>query len=274
MARQARKIGQSGLYHVMLRGNEKKDIFKDKEDKHKILNVISDKKKESEFLLYAYCIMSNHLHLLIKENVEPLSLAMKRIGVSYASYYNKKHDRVGHVFQGRFKSENVEDDRYLLSVIRYIHNNPLEANISTREGYQWSSYNAYIGQKSELISEIEIEEILGMFSNNKRRASLKFAEFSKKESELKHLDIEERQNTMDKKETALYFSRYLEDKGLNGEDLKTKDNIQMRNDIVKELKALSGLSNRILEELTGINRETIRKIINCQGDGSFGNLGW
>ena len=128
----------------MLRGNERKDIFIDNEDKEKLIKIILHKKADETFKLYAYCIMDNHLHLIVKEQKETISQIIKKIAISYAYYFNNKYKRVGHLFQDRYKSETIEDEPYLLSVIRYIHNNPEKAGITKKEKYKWSSYSNYM----------------------------------------------------------------------------------------------------------------------------------
>lgn len=131
MPRQARILNEKNVYHVMLRGNNREKIFIDNEDKQRIIETIRLKKKDREFFLYAYCVMDNHIHLVIREGEDSLSRIVKRIGVSYAYYFNKKYNRIGHVFQGRFKSENIEDDKYLLCAIRYVHRNPVKAGLGS-----------------------------------------------------------------------------------------------------------------------------------------------
>lgn len=123
MSRRARKLVDSGTYHIMLRGIEKKYIFIDDEDKQRIIDTILRKREMDGFKLYSYCIMDNHIHLLIKENKETISKTIKRIGTSYAYYFNKKYNRIGHLFQDRFRSEAINDDAQILTAIRYIHNN-------------------------------------------------------------------------------------------------------------------------------------------------------
>jgi len=105
----------------MLRGNEKKDIFNSNADKQRFLETVFEKKQENRFYLHAFCLMNNHVHLMISEGVEDVATVMKRINVSYVYYFNNKYKRVGHLFQDRFKSEVVEQERYLLALVRYIH---------------------------------------------------------------------------------------------------------------------------------------------------------
>lgn len=141
MPRNARKQSESGIFHIMLRGIDRQVIFQDDEDCEKYLQSLSDCQKVSGFTLYAYCLMGNHVHLLIQEGQEPLSQIFKRLGVRYVYWYNWKYKRTGHLFQDRFKSEPVEDDTYFLAVLRYVYQNPVKAGLCKKpEEYPWSSY--------------------------------------------------------------------------------------------------------------------------------------
>lgn len=145
MPRQARKRAESGIYHIMLRGINQQQIFEDEEDNHKFLQLLNECKEISGFKLLAYCLMGNHIHLLIREGAEPLEQVFKRIGSRFVYWYNVKYQRVGHLFQDRFKSEPVDNDSYLLTVIRYIHQNPVKAGICAKpEGYPYSSWQEYL----------------------------------------------------------------------------------------------------------------------------------
>lgn len=104
--------------------------------------------------------MDNHVHLLMSEGTEEISKIMKRINVSYAYYFNQKYGRIGHLFQDRFKSEGIEDDTYLLAATRYIHNNPVRANIVKHAGeYKWSSYGIYINHQKDFHGVIHKETV-------------------------------------------------------------------------------------------------------------------
>jgi len=145
MPRQARKRAESGIYHIMLRGVNQQQIFEDEEDNQKFLQILGECKEISGFRLLAYCLMGNHIHLLLKERQEPLEQVFKRIGGRFVYWYNIKYQRVGHLFQDRFKSEPVDNDAYLLTVIRYIHQNPVQAGICERpEDYPFSSWREYL----------------------------------------------------------------------------------------------------------------------------------
>jgi putative transposase len=129
MARKERKKSRSGIYHIMLRGINRQTIFEDEEDKRKFLETLKKYKDVSKYQLYSYCLMDNHVHLLIREMDETIAEAIKRISSSYVYWYNLKYERVGHLFQERFKSERVESEVYFLTVLRYIHQNPLKAGL-------------------------------------------------------------------------------------------------------------------------------------------------
>ena len=146
-----RLISASGIYHVMLRGNNRQRIFENDEDYRYFLEITNRNRKQSGFLLYAWCLLPNHIHLLLKEKSEPVSLTIQRIEVSFISWYNRKYDRTGHLFQGRFRSEVVEDSNYFLKVIRYIHMNPVKAGLcETPDVYPYSSFAHYFcGNVSE-----------------------------------------------------------------------------------------------------------------------------
>ena len=140
MPRLPRQKSESGIYHIMLRGINQQTIFEDEEDYLKFIETLKEYKAVSGYKVFAYCLMSNHIHILIKVEKEDLDLIMKRIGGSYVYWYNWKYYRKGHLFQDRFKSEVVEDDAYFLTVLRYIHQNPVKAGIIKNiDQYKYSS---------------------------------------------------------------------------------------------------------------------------------------
>jgi REP element-mobilizing transposase RayT len=160
MPRQERKKSGTGIYHVMLRGINRQDVFEDEEDYLQMiacLQGIAERRDENGVpveplcILYAYCLMSNHLHLLVREQTEDISSVMKRLGIAYAYYFNKKYQRSGHLFQDRFRSEPVNTMEYFVTLLRYIHQNPVKAKIvpSPRD-YLWSSFHEYSGTSTSL----------------------------------------------------------------------------------------------------------------------------
>ena len=135
----------------MLRGIDRQLIFEDSEDCFRFLDIVQECQELCGFKLYAYCLMGNHVHLLLRVQEVGLETIFKRIGGRYVYYYNVKYQRVGHLFQDRFKSEPVDDDVYFLTVLRYIHQNPVKAKICAKVAeYPFSSFGEYL-HKSRLI---------------------------------------------------------------------------------------------------------------------------
>ncbi|MDY6973082.1 MAG: transposase [Thermodesulfobacteriota bacterium] len=135
---------EGGLYHILSRGNERKEIFYDDQDHQLFLKTIGEMSERFEVDVYAYVLMGNHYHILLKTNRANLSKAMQWIGLTYTRRFNLRHFRAGHLFQGRFKSIIVQNDAYLMRLSCYIHRNPLRAGIVERlADYRWSSYKAY-----------------------------------------------------------------------------------------------------------------------------------
>jgi len=165
MARPYRLQAEHCLYHITSRGDDRKKIFVNERDYRKFLEYLRTAKKMFQFHLCAYCLMGNHYHLLIETTLPNLSKIMQYINTAYTIYYNTKHKRCGHLFQGRFKSIIVEADSYFSELTRYIHLNPIKAKIAdSPEKYPWSSYNAYLDNKTEdfMIDKDRIKELLAM----------------------------------------------------------------------------------------------------------------
>lgn len=150
MARRARRISSTKIYHIVFRGLNKQDIFYDETDYRKLLVKLIELKKELDFKVYAYCLMTNHVHLLIKEKeYGDISIIMKRLLISYVQYFNKRYERIGKLTNGRYLSREVKDDAYILNLIRYIHQNPVKIGLSIN--YKWSSYNEYVECRDKLV---------------------------------------------------------------------------------------------------------------------------
>jgi REP element-mobilizing transposase RayT len=183
MPRKARRVAQSGIYHVMMRGINHQQIFEEDEDYRVFLRILRKCKNISGFKILAYCLMGNHIHLLIKEDEEKLELIFKRIGVRFVKWYNQKYQRCGHLFQDRFKSEVVDDERYLITVAGYIHQNPVKAGICKKaDEYPYSSYKEYLKYPS-LVDMDYVESLVT------REA---IVSYSKARIEEKCLEIEEK----------------------------------------------------------------------------------
>ncbi|MFZ5944768.1 MAG: transposase [Bacillota bacterium] len=176
MARRLRIEFPGALFHVICRGNNGEDILKHNADKQHYLELITKYKKRYNFKLFAYCIMDNHIHLLIETGEVPLSKIMQGIQQSFTQRYNKKYQRTGHVFQQRYKAQLCDKESYLLELIKYIHNNPVKAGIST-PNYSWSSHNNY--SKGEDNQLVEVDFVLKTLSENRSRAIKIYNEYLK-----------------------------------------------------------------------------------------------
>ncbi|MCS6103248.1 transposase [Clostridium botulinum] len=168
---------EGAIYHITTRGNRRSKIFLDEQDFRVYLNKLEDSLNYYDYLNYeliSYCLMSNHVHLIIKTGKEPLTRIMGRLNSTYTKYFNKKYNYIGHLFQSRYFSELIKDDKQILEASRYIHLNPVRANIVKKpEYYKWSSYSMFIGKTSK--KTINPEIILDYFS--KRNRDILYKEF-------------------------------------------------------------------------------------------------
>lgn len=253
MPRVARQRSSTGIYHIMMRGINRQTIFTDEEDNQRFIDTLQRFRKTCGYELYAYCLMGNHLHILLKEGSEPIGISMRRLISSYAIWYNKKHDRVGYLFQDRFKSEPVEDDVYFLTVIRYILQNPLKAEIVSQVGeYKWSNYNDYIKENNKTDTTFA----LSLFHQDKEKSRPEFIEFVNQINEDKCLDIPEKEPPNDAEAIIIIKKHY---DVADTMDIQKLDS-HKRNICLKELKEAHGLTIRQIERLTGVNRGIVQRI--------------
>jgi len=147
MARPLRIEYPGAFYHVTSRGNERREIFRDDKDRQRFLSYLETAVARYKAVIHVYCLMSNHYHLLLSTPEGNLSQILRHINGGYTAYFNKRHNRAGHLFQGRYKAILVDADTYAGELSRYIHLNPMRASIAPKpDHYQWSSYAAYSGK--------------------------------------------------------------------------------------------------------------------------------
>jgi REP-associated tyrosine transposase len=176
MARKPRIEFEGAFYHVITRGNQRQKIFRDKEDFGKYLELLSRYKDLYKYRLYAYVLMNNHVHLLVETGQTPLSKILQGINQSYTGRFNRKYGTVGHLFQGRYKAILCDRDSYLLSLVKYIHLNPVRARlVKTPEEYQWSSHRTYIKPSGKSI--VDEDQVLRLFSEDKGMARKLYGEY-------------------------------------------------------------------------------------------------
>jgi len=169
MARKPRIEYEGAFFHVITRGNQRQRLFKGDDDFQKYISLLAFYKERYKYSLYAYALMSNHVHLLIETRQIPPSKILQGINQSYTMYFNRKYKTVGHLFQGRYKAILCDKDAYLLSLIKYIHLNPVKAKIAKAAGgYRWSSHRSYDKQQKNNI--VDTDPVLRMFSENKSQA--------------------------------------------------------------------------------------------------------
>jgi putative transposase len=164
MARPPRIEIPGAIYHVIARGNERKPIFRDDRDREEYLMRLARYRRKLRFQLLAYCLMPNHVHLAIRRTDQPLSRAMLSLQSSYAHWFNRRHERVGHLFAGRYKAVLVQEERYFFALIGYIHMNPVRAGIVQRsEAFPWSSDRSLLGGGDALFFDRDATlELLGL----------------------------------------------------------------------------------------------------------------
>ena len=189
MPRQPRIEFEGAFYHVITRGNQRQNIFRDDKDFEKYLNIVGRYKERYVFKLYAYTLMSNHVHLLLETGRVGLSKVFQGINQSYTLYFNHKYKLSGHLFQGRYKAILCDKDAYLLSLLKYIHLNPVRVGMVKNAGdYRWSSHRVYseADKEKDLIDE---DFVLGLFSANKSNARNLYGAFIAEAKTIESRDV-------------------------------------------------------------------------------------
>ena len=169
MARPLRVAVVGGLYHVIVRGNERRSVFRDGADRSRYLSRLAFYREKFSFRVLAYCLMDNHVHLAIETGKVQLPRIMAGLQSSYTQYFNRRHQRSGHLFQGRYKAFLVEKDRYGLALLRYIHENPVRARVVERaEDFGWSSDRSY--RRGRGPDWLDVDPLLSMLGRRRSAA--------------------------------------------------------------------------------------------------------
>jgi len=255
MSRSARVISETGLYHIIFRGINKQNIFEQATDYEKMLEIIKIVKEDMEFDIYAYCLMKNHAHLFIREkNPGDIKKIMHKLLTRYVGWYNFKYNRSGSLIGNRYKSEPIEDESYYLSLIRYIHQNPVKAGfVDDIKNYKWCSYNDYLQSMDDII---DIDATLLMLSENRETALKIFCEFHDEE-EKEDFRISDAKRPTD--EQLLRRIRKITN-GINANEISQLSKVE-RNIILSKLRT-EGLTIGQLERVTGISRGIIARAKN------------
>ena len=179
MPRQARLDVPGALHHIMVRGIDKSKIFRDDEDKARFLERLGQNVEEGKSAVYAWALMDNHVHILFKSGKDGISTVMRKLLTWYAQYFNRRHRRTGHLFENRYKSILCDEDNYLLALIRYIHLNPVRANLvmtlEQLDRYPWSGHRSIIGKTKH--PWMDVDRVLTEFGSTGRKAVKEYQRF-------------------------------------------------------------------------------------------------
>ncbi|QOR35030.1 transposase [Clostridium sp. 'deep sea'] len=274
MARRQRLHYNGALYHVITRGNNKDNILLNNEDKHQYIKRIQKYISKYNAKIFAYAIMDNHCHLLMQVSEVPLGKVMQLIQQTYTAYYNKKYNRSGHVFEQRYKSILVDKDEYLLVLIKYIHNNPVKAQISDIN-YMFSSHKEY---STGIASLCSIDEALSLLDSNKDKAIKRYLRFMQMNDDIKPLaeldyllnvkdyDIDLNERFYITKFFNKIKSEFEEKYNIDCDVLKGKhykpDLRNIRNEFVIEVIKNKAMKQVELADYLGISHHAISKIVN------------
>ena len=263
MPRQARKESGTGIFHVMMRGINHQNIFEDEEDNYQFINTLDRMRVKyddegnpcgSNCCYYAYCLMGNHFHLLIRERDERVGETIKRIASSYVYYYNRKYGRDGHLFKERFKSEPVNDMAYFTVLLRYIHQNPVKAGIVEKvKDYEFSSWGEYDGTVEPVFQICDVNTVLNRIT---------FKELDEwvndpLDDDVYCLDIEGSSRRRPSDDQV--WLKIKDKTGVTNSTSFQQLDENKRNEMFLELKDC-GASLRQLERLTGIGKGVIHRI--------------
>nr|WP_231572099.1 transposase [Pontibacillus halophilus] len=252
LPRTPRKKSRTGIYHVIIRGVNRQTIFENREDRAMYVRTLARYKKKSKFELYSYCLMNNHVHLLVKEVDEPISVVMKRLNSSYVHNYNVKYDRVGHLFQERFKSECVEDRDYFMTLLRYIHQNPLKAGVvKSVWDSPWTSVHEYIS----IPKYVDVDRALKVIGKDRKDAIARFISLMEEVVDDSCMEYMDTVRLSDEE-----IREYLVQLGVANSSILQRMNVTERNHILVELSSLKGASYRQLERVTGISKSVIQRL--------------
>lgn len=243
-----RQAARSGYYHVVVKGDGGQAIFENDADRQTFLRLAERYFAEAGISVMAWCLMENHVHLILRDGSNELSAAMHRLETAYARHYNDRAGRVGHLFRERFMSSPIESDAYLLEAVRYVHNNPEKAGVCRAEEYPWSSYRAYATPGFACELTVDTSVVLEMLGGEKN-----FVEFTAERGLQvyrppagKRLDESE---ARDAAERVLGETAPVEVKTLP---------VGRRNQLLRDLRA-AGLSVRQVERLTGVGRNIVAR---------------
>lgn len=264
MGRPLRIEYPDALYHITSRGNERKEIYLDEEDRLKFLTILEDYHDRYGILIHSYVLMDNHYHLILETPKGNLVQVMQGINGGYTGYFNRKYERSGHLFQGRYKGILVDKDNYLVELSRYVHLNPVRASMVKRpEEYRWSSYPVYIARGKEVIW-VEYAWVLSKFGSDIKKGREKYRRYV--EEGLKEgigetpLKAVQGQVVLGGEDFVEKIKRIFKGKELSSDISERKRFMALPNpgDVIKEVAKAFGTDEEVLKE-KGRKDNTARK---------------
>ncbi len=247
--RAQRKKANTNVYHVIIRGINRQDIFLDNQDFRKFLKELKRTKEFYKYELYAYVLMPNHAHFVIHDPTENLSTIIQSLNVSYSYYFNQKYERVGHLFENRFKSKNIEEESYLKNVVRYIHKNPENAGMSKK--YPWISYHEYVQNKEGITDK---NFIMKLFDYNISNFKIFHDNYNKNQdlgnsyeliSKIGDEEAIKCMKEIAKEENLIRIQNYDKEK---------------KYEIIKKFIQIEGIKKIQIARILGLNKKTIERI--------------
>jgi len=258
MPRTARQKTESGHYHIMTRGNERRNIFVDDDDRRHYLALLARQVRKGTVGVLAYCLMDNHIHLLIKDNEDGLVPAMRSIGTAYAVYFNEKYSRSGHLFQNRYNSESIDNETYLFTALRYIHQNPVKAGMCLSVAtYPWSSDRFY---RNPALNTFVNTDILLSIAGTKEKAISEYCKLMEIEAPQALADIQAERLTQ--KEIAQLVRLELAKAGIDGlEGPWIKEGKEKLARVLRFLHREYGISGQKLALELGTSKATVQRLL-------------
>lgn len=191
MPRQARLVVPDGFYHIMARGLERRAIFSDATDYHEFIDRFDHSLEKSGSLCFAWVLMPNHFHLMVQAGQQGTPPLMRRLMTGYAGFFNRRHRRVGHLFQNRYKAILCEKEAYLLELVRYIHLNPLRGKVvetlELLDKFPWSGHRALLGMETRSFQQVET--VLSKFGGSKKKAQMAYRRFIAEGAGMDHRSV-------------------------------------------------------------------------------------
>ena len=249
ISRTQRTKSNTNVYHVIIRGINRQDIFLDNQDFRKFLKELKRTKELYQYELYAYALMPNHAHFIIHDTTENLSTIMQSLNIRYSYYFNQKYERVGHLFENRFKSKNIEEESYLKNVVRYIHKNPENAGITGH--YSWTSYYEYVQNEERIIDK---DFIMNLFNNDISNFKIFHNNYNKNQDFGNHYEMISK---IEDKEAIQCMKEIAKEENLIRIQNYDKEK---KYEIIKKFIQIEGIKKIQIARILGMNRKLIEKI--------------